>query len=118
MTFFTLGNHHDFAIVALGPGTPDSPADSPGLYHVAFKVGDSINDLRRAKAHFDALGVRLTRSRITWWRRASTSMTRTATQSRCTSIPPTSGAPTRKRLRASPRLPSSTASAETNPTRG
>jgi catechol 2,3-dioxygenase len=57
MTFFTLGNHHDFAIVALGPGTPDSPADSPGLYHVAFKVGDSIDDLRRAKAHFDALGV-------------------------------------------------------------
>ena len=57
MTFFTLGNHHDFAIVALGPGTPDSPANSPGLYHVAFKAGDSIDDLRRAKAHFDALGV-------------------------------------------------------------
>ena len=57
MTFFTLGNHHDFAIVALGPGTPDSPANSPGLYHVAFKVGDSIDDLRRAKEHFDALGV-------------------------------------------------------------
>jgi catechol 2,3-dioxygenase-like lactoylglutathione lyase family enzyme len=34
MTFFTLGNHHDFAIVALGPGTPDSPANSPGLYQV------------------------------------------------------------------------------------
>src|SRR5258707_12058219 len=29
----------------------------PGLYHVAFKAGDSIDDLRRAKAHFDALGV-------------------------------------------------------------
>ena len=55
MTFFTLGNHHDFAIVALGADTPDSPADSPGLYHVAFKAGDSIDDLRRAKAHFDAL---------------------------------------------------------------
>ena len=39
------------------PGTPDSPANSPGLYHVAFKAGDSIDDLRRAKAHFDALGV-------------------------------------------------------------
>ena len=57
MTFFTLGNHHDFAIVALGADTPDSPANSPGLYHVAFKAGDSIDDLRRAKAHFDALGV-------------------------------------------------------------
>jgi catechol 2,3-dioxygenase len=30
---------------------------APGLYHVAFKAGDSIDDLRRAKAHFDALGV-------------------------------------------------------------
>jgi len=57
MTFFTLGNHHDFAIVALGADTPDPPANSPGLYHVAFKAGDSIGDLRRAKAHFDALGV-------------------------------------------------------------
>jgi catechol 2,3-dioxygenase len=57
MTFFTLGNHHDFAIVALGTGAPDSPADSPGLYHVAFKAGDSIDDLRRAKTHFGALGV-------------------------------------------------------------
>jgi hypothetical protein len=27
------------------------------LYHVAFKAGDSIDDLRWAKAHFDALGV-------------------------------------------------------------
>ena len=103
MTFFTLGNHHDFAIVALGPGTPDSPTDSPGLYHVAFKMGDSIDDLRRAKAHFDALGVPVDLSRITRWRRASTSTTRTATRSRCMPIPPTSRAPTRKRLRASPR---------------
>jgi catechol 2,3-dioxygenase len=55
MTFFTLGNHHDFAIVALGADTPDSPANSPGLYHVAFKAGDSIDDLRRAKAHFGAV---------------------------------------------------------------
>ena len=37
MTFFTLGNHHDFAIVVLGADTPDSPANSPGLYHVASR---------------------------------------------------------------------------------
>jgi catechol 2,3-dioxygenase len=49
MTFFTLGDHHDFAIVALGADTPDSPTNSPGLYNFAFKVGDSIDDLRRAK---------------------------------------------------------------------
>ena len=40
-----------------GAGAPDAPADSPGLYHVAFKAGGSIGDLRRAKAHFGALGV-------------------------------------------------------------
>jgi catechol 2,3-dioxygenase len=57
MTFFTPGNHRDLAIAALGPGTPDSPANSPGLHHVAFKAGDSIGDLRRAKAHLDARGV-------------------------------------------------------------
>jgi catechol 2,3-dioxygenase len=59
MTFFTLGNHHDFAIVAVGPDGPDAAANSPGLFHVAFKVGDSPDDLRRAKAHLDALGVEI-----------------------------------------------------------
>jgi catechol-2,3-dioxygenase len=57
MTFFTLGNHHDFAITAVGADAPDSPANSPGLMHVAFKVGDSTDELRDAKAHLDALGV-------------------------------------------------------------
>jgi catechol 2,3-dioxygenase len=59
MTFFTLGNHHDFAIVAVGPDGPDAAANSPGLFHVAFKVGDATDDLRRAKAHLDALGVEI-----------------------------------------------------------
>jgi catechol 2,3-dioxygenase len=58
MTFFTLGNHHDFAIVAVGDG-PDAAPNSPGLFHVAFKVGDTIDDLRGAKAHLDALGVEI-----------------------------------------------------------
>lgn len=57
MTFFTLGNHHDFAIVAMGDDAPDAAAASPGLFHVAFKVGDSLDDLREAKAHLDASGV-------------------------------------------------------------
>jgi catechol 2,3-dioxygenase len=59
MTFFTLGNHHDFAIVAMGADTPDSAADSPGLFHVAFKVGDSIDELRQAKAHLEAAGAEI-----------------------------------------------------------
>ncbi|MDP9332300.1 MAG: VOC family protein [Actinomycetota bacterium] len=59
ITFFTLGNHHDFAIMAVGTDGPDAAANSPGLEHVAFKVGESIEDLRRAKAYLDALGVEI-----------------------------------------------------------
>ena len=56
MTFFTLGNHHDFAIVEVGDG-PDPAPNSPGLFHAAFKVGESTDDLRDAKAHLEAAGV-------------------------------------------------------------
>ena len=56
MTFFTLGNHHDFAIVEVGDG-PDPAPNSPGLFHAAFKVGKSTDDLRDAKAHLEAAGV-------------------------------------------------------------
>lgn len=56
-TFFTIGNHHDLAILVVGHDGPTAAANSPGLSHVAFKVGDSIDELRRAKAHVDALGV-------------------------------------------------------------
>lgn len=57
MTFFTLGNHHDFAVVAVGDDTPDAPVNSPGLYHVAFKIGNDIEELREAKLHIEAAGV-------------------------------------------------------------
>jgi len=39
MTFFTLGNHHDLAIMALGAGTPDSPANSPRFVPCRFQGG-------------------------------------------------------------------------------
>jgi catechol 2,3-dioxygenase len=57
MTFFTLGNHHDFAVVEVGPDGPDAPVDAPGLFHVAFKVGDSLDQLRSVKAELEATGV-------------------------------------------------------------
>ena len=59
MTFFSLGNHHDFAITGVGPNAPDPAPNSPGLFHVAFKVGESTDELREAKAHLDALGVEI-----------------------------------------------------------
>lgn len=57
MTFFTLGNHHDFAIVAVGDDAPDAPANSPGLLHVAFNIGNLIDELREAKLSLEAAGV-------------------------------------------------------------
>ena len=57
MTFFTLGNHHDFAVVAVGPDGPEAAADSPGLFHVAFKVGNSVDQLRLVKKELEAAGV-------------------------------------------------------------
>lgn len=58
-TFFTLGNHHDFAVVAVGHDAEDSPEKSPGLLHVAFKIGDSMDELREAKAKFEAAGLKV-----------------------------------------------------------
>ena len=56
MTFFTLGNHHDFAISAVGDDAPDAPANSPGLAHVAFKIGTRLDELREAKLRLEAAG--------------------------------------------------------------
>jgi len=54
MAFFTLGNHHDFAISEsheLGAET------ASGLDHIAFKIGDSIDDLLAAKHLMDQHGI-------------------------------------------------------------
>jgi catechol 2,3-dioxygenase len=57
MTFFTLGNHHDFAVVEVDPNGPDAPENGPGLFHVAFKVGESLDELREVKQELEAAGV-------------------------------------------------------------
>jgi catechol 2,3-dioxygenase len=57
MTFFTLGNHHDFALIEVGQAAPSPDPDSTGLAHVAFKVGDSLDDFRCVEAELDAAGV-------------------------------------------------------------
>lgn len=57
MTFYTLGDHHDLAIMAIGADA-GSPGDGDvGLAHVAFKIGDDMEALRQAKAHLEAAGV-------------------------------------------------------------
>lgn len=59
MAFFsaTGENHHDLAILEVGAGAAPASADGVGLYHVALKIGESLDDLRRARAHLEANGI-------------------------------------------------------------
>ena len=57
MTFFSLGNHHDFAVLGLGDEAEAAPRKAAGLAHVAFKIGNSLDELREAKRHLDDAGV-------------------------------------------------------------
>jgi len=58
MVFFSCGdNHHDLALMEIGEQAP-SPLDRQvGLYHLAFKVGDSLDELRGCRDHLLAHGV-------------------------------------------------------------
>ncbi|MGA9753402.1 MAG: VOC family protein [Acidobacteriota bacterium] len=58
MAFFSLGeNHHDLALQEVGAGAPSPHPRSVGLYHVAFKVGDSIEELRAWRDRLESHGV-------------------------------------------------------------
>jgi catechol 2,3-dioxygenase len=63
MIFFTLGNHHDFAVLAVGDDAPPPDPKGVGLFHVAFNVGDSQDDLRAMKERLEAHGVKIERMR-------------------------------------------------------
>lgn len=58
MVFFSLGaNHHDLGLLELGPTAPDPHPRAVGLYHLAFKVGDSLEELKAVKEELQAKGV-------------------------------------------------------------
>lgn len=61
MAFFSAGrgNHHDLAILEVGESAPRAPREGVGLYHVALKIGDRIEDLRAAKAQLETHGVKM-----------------------------------------------------------
>lgn len=61
MTFFTLGNHHDFAVLEVGDDAPLAESNGVGLFHVAFNVGENLDDLRAMKAQLEAHGVAIAR---------------------------------------------------------
>jgi catechol 2,3-dioxygenase len=57
MAFFSLGNHHDFAVMEVS-GEGSSRAESAvGMHHVAFKIGTTLDELREARATLEAAGV-------------------------------------------------------------
>ena len=59
MTFFSLGNHHDFAIRAVGEDAPAPDRDGICLLHVAFNIGADVADLKSAKQALEAAGVKV-----------------------------------------------------------
>jgi catechol 2,3-dioxygenase-like lactoylglutathione lyase family enzyme len=59
MTFLSLQtteNHHDFALLELGPVAPAPAGDATGLAHVAFKVGSSLEEFGLARRLLDESG--------------------------------------------------------------
>jgi catechol 2,3-dioxygenase len=60
LVFFSIsGNHHDFALLETEAEAPSAPEQAPGLSHVAFKVGDNLDELRSAKTWLEANGVKI-----------------------------------------------------------
>lgn len=47
MVFFsaTEENHHDLALAEAGREAPSAPANAVGLYHVALKIGETLDEL-------------------------------------------------------------------------
>jgi catechol 2,3-dioxygenase len=63
MAFFSIaGNHHDFALMQVGEQANRPPADATGLAHLALKIGNSLVELRAARAHLQAHGAVIDRT--------------------------------------------------------
>ena len=56
-------NHHDIALIETGADSPDAPEASPGLAHVALKIGSTVEELREAKRWLESHGIRISRIR-------------------------------------------------------
>ena len=60
MVFFSFGeNHHDLALLEVGATASDPPEHGVGLYHLAFKIGDSLDELRAFRERLTRMGVPL-----------------------------------------------------------
>ena len=60
MVFLSTGrNHHDIGLVEVGRAGHRPEAHDIGLYHVALKIGDSLDELRAARAHLTEVGIEI-----------------------------------------------------------
>jgi catechol 2,3-dioxygenase len=60
MVFLSTGsNHHDVALLEVGPDARRPDRSDIGLFHVALKIGDDLDTLRAAKAHLEECGVEI-----------------------------------------------------------
>ena len=57
MAFFSLGNHHDFAVMEVSGEGSSRSESAVGLHHVAFNIRTTLEELREAKAKLDAAGI-------------------------------------------------------------
>ncbi|MDE2182680.1 MAG: VOC family protein [Alphaproteobacteria bacterium] len=57
MTFFSLGNHHDFAVMQVSGEGSSSAESAVGLHHVAFNIGTDLGELRDAKKRLETAGI-------------------------------------------------------------
>jgi catechol 2,3-dioxygenase len=60
MAFFSLGNHHDFALMQVSGEGSSRSESAVGLHHVAFKIGTTLDELRAARDNLEAAGVATT----------------------------------------------------------
>ena len=57
MTFFSVRNHHELAVMQVTGAEPAGGEQAVGMHHVAFCIGDSMDQLREAQTHLDAAGI-------------------------------------------------------------
>jgi catechol 2,3-dioxygenase len=59
MAVYSSGRtHHELLLIEVGPQAPNPPRGGRvGLYHIGLKIGNSLDELRQAKAELEAAGV-------------------------------------------------------------
>jgi catechol 2,3-dioxygenase len=52
--------HHEFLLIEVGAAPGPLTGHRIGLYHIGIKIGDSLDELRKAKAELEKAGVTIT----------------------------------------------------------